>query len=419
MRANNDINIEEEISSESISLLELKAGRNLNLNADIDTSAGNGDISLEANWEGADPNIRSVGAGNLTMAPDVTLNAGEGNIEILMGGFGDSSNVGNIVLSNVVTSGDLFVNAAGGNIFRSSANSLITSTTATLETFGEGSVGLPEEPLRLSVDELLDATSGSGGVFLSSPTQGLSVGNVSATGGGDVELTVEGDLSVVEGISTSVVEGDGGNILVEAAGNIDTTSGNLSTSSQEGVGGEVNLTAVGEVVTGNVATAGFQGGGDITLTSETADVDTTGSNLDVSSATGNDGNVVINAGEMGAFDSITFSNINIEEGGPDDLFADNPPEEVSADADGVNSQSGEVSLRANNDINVNEEISSESISLLELKAGRNLNVNADIDTSAGNGNISLEANWGEADANIREEGFGNVTIAPDVTIECG
>ncbi len=87
------------------------------------------------------------------MAPDVTLNAGEGNIEILMGSFGDSSNVGNIVLSNVVTSGDLFVNAAGGNIFRSSANSLITSTTARLQTSGNGSVGLPDEPMRLSVEK--------------------------------------------------------------------------------------------------------------------------------------------------------------------------------------------------------------------------------------------------------------------------
>ncbi len=418
LRANNDINIEEPISSESISLLELKAGRNLNVNADIDTSAGNGNISLEANWGEAEPNIREAGSGNVTFAPDVTLNAGEGNIEIFMGSFGDFSNVGNIVLSNVVTSGDLFVNAAGGNIFRSSANSLITSTTARLQTSGNGSVGLPEETLRLSVENLLDATSGSGGVFLSSPTQGLSVGNVSATGGGDVELTVEGDLSVVGGISTSVEEGDGGNISLTAEGNINTTSANLDASSQTGVGGEVNLTAVGEVVTGDITTVGVESGGNITLTSETADVDTTGGNLDVSSDSGSDGNIFVN-GENISIDSITFSNINIEEGGEDDLFADNPPEEVSADADGVNSQSGEVSLRANNDINIEEPISSESISLLELKAGRNLNLNADIDTSAGNGNISLEANWEGAAPNIRSVGAGNVTFAPDVTLNAG
>ncbi|MDY6804777.1 MAG: CHAT domain-containing protein [Cyanobacteriota bacterium] len=414
LRANNDINILEDISSGSISTLELKAGRDINLNADIDTQAGNGNISLEANWEGADPNIREDGLANVTMAEGTTINAGQGNIEILMGSFGDGSNVGNITLSNVFTLGQLSVDAAGGSIFLTSQDSLITSTTAVLSTLGDGSIGLPNEPLRLSVDNL-DATGGSEGVFLSSPTQGMSVGNILTTGGGLVEITVEGDLSVVEGISTfSVESGEAGNIFLDAAGNINTSSANLNASSEEGIGGEVNLTAVGEVVTGNVTTAGSLGGGDITLTSETADVDTTAGELDATSSGGSDGNIVINAAE-----NISIRNINIEDGGTDDLFADPPEEEVFADADGVNSGTGEVSLRANNDINILEDISSGSISTLELKAGRDINLNADIDTQAGNGNISLEANWEGADPNIREDGLANVTMAEGTTINAG
>ncbi len=53
----------------------------------------------------------------------------------------------------------------------------------------------------------------------------------------------------------------------------------------------------------------LQGGGNITLTSETADVDTTAGNLDVSSDSGSDGNIVINAAKISASTALVLATL--------------------------------------------------------------------------------------------------------------
>lgn len=169
-----------------------------------------------------------------------------------------------------------------------------------------------------SVDEL-DETGGSGGVFLSSPTQGLSVGSVSTTESGDVRITVEGDLSVVEGSSTSVVEGDGGNIFLDAAGNIDaanldtsgslrggnieitsgegdiTATGAIASSSQDGRSGNVTLDAAGSVNILGIEAGGDTSGGNISIISDSENSVNAQETLTTSSENGSAGNVNIDS----------------------------------------------------------------------------------------------------------------------------
>ncbi|NEP42398.1 MAG: filamentous hemagglutinin N-terminal domain-containing protein, partial [Okeania sp. SIO2H7] len=86
LQADNDITVNQAINtSESV---ELKAGRSININADIDTSRGNGNINLLGNYNGANAINRSAGAANINQRENTTLNAGAGNITIRLGNLG-------------------------------------------------------------------------------------------------------------------------------------------------------------------------------------------------------------------------------------------------------------------------------------------------------------------------------------------
>ena len=94
--ADNDITINERIETDSY--VELKAGRSININEDIDTSNGDGDIDLFGNNNEINLANRSDGKGSINQLDGTTLNAGSGRINIELGSLGK---VGDINLGNL------------------------------------------------------------------------------------------------------------------------------------------------------------------------------------------------------------------------------------------------------------------------------------------------------------------------------
>ncbi|ABG50018.1 filamentous haemagglutinin family outer membrane protein [Trichodesmium erythraeum IMS101] len=238
--ADNDITINERIETDSS--VELKAGRSININADIDTKSGNGNIDLLGNNDEMNLANRSDGKGSINQLDGTILNAGSGGINIKLGSLGE---VGDINLGNLRTTGKVLVDANGGNIVRVSENSLINAGSVLFRTSGNGGIGFLGQPLRLDVQNL-EAVSGSGGVFFD--VGNVNIGGVSedvvgiATFGGDVDIKSAGNVTLNETISsnevvennseggttenTEVVDGGGG-INIEAAGDIVATGSGI------------------------------------------------------------------------------------------------------------------------------------------------------------------------------------------------
>ncbi len=230
LEADNDITVNEKIETDSS--VELKAGRSININADIDTSVGNGNIDLLGNNDEMNLANRSDGKASINQLDGTTLNAGSGTINIQLGNLGE---VGDINLSNLTTTGQVLVNANGGNIARVSDSSIINAGSALFQTSGIGGIGLTDTPLQLNVGNL-EAVSGSGGVF-------FDVGNVNIGGvsedfngisavGGELDIKSEGNVTLAENISAD------GAINIEATGDIVATRSGI-----KGAGESVSLSA--------------------------------------------------------------------------------------------------------------------------------------------------------------------------------
>jgi CHAT domain-containing protein len=309
---------------------------------------------------------------------------------------------------------------------------------------GSGSVGLPEEPLRLSVDGL-SGTSGSGGVFLTSPTRGLTVNNVSTTGG-DVELAVEtsGDLSVVEGISTFVEGGDGGNIFLEAVGNIEvanldtggslqggnieltsssgdiTATNSINSSSPDGSGGSVTLDAAGSVNILGIEAGGNAAGGNISIISDSENTVNVRELLTTSSENGSGGNVDINSNGnvnlagIAASGSQQGGNINITSLGNIDTSAG------SLDASSQTGSGGNVNLDAAGAIATGE-INTSGLrqgGQLRLASQNNIQTTGNLNSSSSEGiagSVTIQATGdvilGGNITSIGEVAGGNVDIS--------
>ncbi|MGK7920948.1 MAG: filamentous hemagglutinin N-terminal domain-containing protein, partial [Trichodesmium sp.] len=246
--AKNDITVDNLI--ETPGFVEFKAGGSINLNADIDTSVGNGNIDLFGNNDEMNVANRSEGKASINQLDGTTLNAGSGTINIELGNLGE---VGDINLANLTTTGQVLVNANGGNIARVSENSLINAGSILFQTSGEGGIGLIDAPLRLDVENL-EAVGGSGGAFFN-VLGDVTVTRLTTIAGGDVELSASGDITVSEGISTAISEGNenAGNISIESReGGIDTTGGTVDASSFDGDGGNVEMKAAGDLSTAEI-----------------------------------------------------------------------------------------------------------------------------------------------------------------------
>ncbi|MDJ0553700.1 MAG: CHAT domain-containing protein [Microcoleaceae cyanobacterium MO_207.B10] len=439
LQADNDITINEKI--ETRESLELKAGRSININADIDTSIGNGNIDLFGNNNQMNSANRSSGAASINQQEGTTLNAGSGKINIQLGNLGE---IGNINLANLTTTEELLVNANGGNITRVSENSIINAGRIFLQTNGSGGIGLTDAPLRLNVENL-EAVSGSGGMFFD-VLGDVNIGGVSdeasgiaTLGGGDVELSASGDITVRGGISTGISEGNdnAGDISIESReGAIDTTGAIVNASSFDGDGGNVELKAAGDISTRGinassgvlefvfneelgtsekVTTGGSGNGGRISIESTSGSINTTTGSLLARSVSGNGGAIFLEAGGDIATASLNSSSDSTQgnsgDGGDISLEAEgNIATEFidsSSDSEVANSgNGGAISLEAGGNINT-ESLNSSSDSTqgnsvnggaISLEAGGNINtavVYSSSNSSQGNsgngGDISLSA----------------------------
>jgi hypothetical protein len=317
LEATNDITVDEDIVSDSVDHLEFRAGRSIQVNANIDTSAANGNIILKGNDETkADTTEREAGVANIQMAEGTSLNAGAGNIELTLGSLGE---VGAITIHQLETTGIVTFDANGGNIQRTSDDSLISAGGAAFETNGEGGIGLDSAPIRLDVENL-EAIAGSGGAWFDFANGGVTVGGVtdhltgiSTIAGGDIKIGAVGDITVTENISTAIedpksTENSGNITLSTTSGAIDTTEALLSSTTTKGdSSGNIALTADGAIATGTIVSRsgfdqpaetipGSQGnGGDITLESNNSTIDSSAGILDSRSSGGGAGQITLTA----------------------------------------------------------------------------------------------------------------------------
>ncbi|MGD1807280.1 beta strand repeat-containing protein, partial [Dapis sp. BLCC M126] len=398
LQADNDITVNQPI--ETYESIELNAGRSININADINTSSGNSNITLSGNDDGADINNRDSGTGSINQAEGTTLNAGSGDITILLGSLGEN---GDINLANLTTTGQLLVNANRGNIRRVSPNSLLTANRAIFETESIGGVGLAEAPLRIDVNNL-EVFTGERGLFLESINNliigGVSeeVEGISTFDGGDVEISINGNLTVTERIITSTPDSQPGNITISSTGNIDTTQTTLDANSASTSGGDVFLRADGDIKTGeiNVSTGGNNRGGNVTINSS-GEVDTTANEIFSGSLEGSGGNVAITSNgdlKTGNIDSRSDGSSN---GGDITLEStggniDTSSGELSSYS--VGADAGNVSITSQGDIKTRDIFSS---------AGEPLDIDGDLENPT-NTDSNENGSGSGGDITLRAEG---------------
>ena len=166
LQANNDITFSNAVSIAGAGIgLTAQAGRSIIINANVATN--NAPISLTANEttaNGVQNANRDAGTAAITMAAGTSLSSGGANITVTMNtGAGlTNSTSGNITLERVNAGAGhvLVVNngpTAGSGIRRTSANELITATSAALDVNGAaggGGIGTAGAPMRVSVSNL-------------------------------------------------------------------------------------------------------------------------------------------------------------------------------------------------------------------------------------------------------------------------
>ncbi|EDX72941.1 hypothetical protein MC7420_2559 [Coleofasciculus chthonoplastes PCC 7420] len=205
-----------------------------------------------------------------------------------------------------------------------------------------------------------------------------------------MKLTAPGDIFTAAIVSGSE-SGTGGKIILESDGIVDTTAGDLDSSTNNGNGGTIKLDAPGDIKTAGINTSGSANGGDIILTSGGA-IDTAAGILNAAGGE-NGGNITlfaprdISTGEITSFlsgfsgnsgnISITSENGNIDTsqgalitssglgtGGNITLNAANSITSDQIDAISQTNQGGEIQLTAPNTITLSGDITTNQNSLI-------------------------------------------------------
>ncbi|MBK7015264.1 MAG: filamentous hemagglutinin N-terminal domain-containing protein [Sulfuritalea sp.] len=140
--------------------------------------------------------------------------------------------------------------------------------------------------------------------------------------------------------------------------------------------------------------------------------------LDLSAPNGKAGSVLFDP------KNIIVANAGADPIATNDAFAENPTADATFDADLITALTNSgtaVTLQANNDITVNEAITSNNAGgnggALTLHAGRSIAINADITTDSGD--FTAIANHAGAQAADRDAGNATITMAGGTTIDAG
>ena len=455
LQANQDILVSEAITTGSTTAVTLQAGRSITINANIDTSANNGPITLTAGetaGSGVQNGDRAAGNAAITIADGVILNAGNADIVIKTSDNGGLTNRGSADTSieNLTTTGHVSVVndgfTAGSGIVRASADSLITASSVALDaTPGNGTsaeVGANGSPIRVATTNL-EARGQGGGVYINSPNQGLILGGATlggltgvstAAGDGPLSVTVgTGNLIASEAVSANgsgVVTLDAtaadASLTVQADGDVDSGSGLITLRAD----GDINLNTGGTV--GTTTTGGI---------AITADQDNSGAGtLTTNAAIGNAvaaGGVTMTARDIAINDSLTAgggydiqATGSVVFGGATGKVTGSATSTISAGGSIANTGSDEITIIETTGAGSNLTLTATNTSTPSTKpmtivSGGDLTVNAPLNNTSSTttlssaDNLAMNRNITDAtalSARAGTDGIGDVTFGPGVAL---
>ncbi|MBD1803861.1 CHAT domain-containing protein [Microcoleus sp. FACHB-SPT15] len=408
--------------------LILRAGGNIqvgNIDAfpDLPSRVGNtGSVILEAVGDIQTGKIKADnGNGN---AGSISMTAG-GNIvtgAISAIATGDSSNGGNIFFDaggTITVRGNTAsfskFNNSGDITFLATDNIVIdcTSTTVCLESFGDSTLvaGNSGDITFVSEQGSIEFSANSGGVV------NINAYNPGIGSAGAVTLQAFGNIII--GIIFTGAETTAGNInLTSSSGFINTSAGVLSSSSQNGNGGAITLDAPLGITTSEIDSSGKQNGGDIRITSSDGFINTSagvinaaggvgGGNITLSAlqdittakittfltgASGNSGNISVtsNSGNIDTSQGALITASALGTGGGITLEAADSITSAEINAFSFSSTGGKIDLTAQNSITTSGNIETNDNSLT-FNGAVNLaeNVFFKISGTSGAGNITF------------------------------
>ena len=268
---------------------------------------------LTAQAENVEPGTRTIrlsiaDTGDSAFDSAVLLEAGSFSTELQAGGDVTLEATENVQTGEILTGGGAInISSEVGNVDTTAG---ILDTSSENFSGGEININAPQGDILLQQLNTFSSDFNGGNINL------IAGGNIDASAGDAITVDQLNDLQEVENltINTASVEGNGGDITLEAGENL--TIGFIDTSSEAGIGGDVNLTSTdGEVnatytavvegdnlsdqtEVGLILSGSQQGdGGDVTITAQ-GDIRTgltgtgslengTGGNITLNSETGN------------------------------------------------------------------------------------------------------------------------------------
>ena len=215
---------------------------------------------------------------------DLTVDLNQGGSS-----FSYTATAGDLLVGTVdVTGNHVSLSTIDGSILDNT--SLITANSAALDAGGlNKSIGISGTPINVTIANL-EAQATGGGIFISSPTQGLTLGGantdlggVSTTAGnGEINIDATGTMVVNEAVTA---DGSGDvslsatdNLTVNPTFSISSVTGIIELAADSnGIGtGDLNLLAGSSVITGNTTAGAITLRGADLAIDGTADVQATG-----------------------------------------------------------------------------------------------------------------------------------------------
>ncbi len=300
----------------------------------------------------------------------------------------------------------------GGNL--QNATKLTVNPDGTVSLTGSGITVPPEEGIAIA-SGTVDVTGAIGGsVNVFGDKVGLISANIDASGtNGGGNVRIGGDyqgLGNVPNAKRTFVSDDS---VIAADALVDGDGGRIITWADEVTHFAGDVSATGGANTGNGGFVEISGSNSLTFRGW----------IDVGAAHGTPGEILFDP------KNITIADGGIDDLGLNDTFAENPAFDVTFDADQITGLNGNITLQANNDITIAENVVSNSIQTLALQAGRSIILNNGVVISLDGGNFSATINdENVADPVYRDPGTAQFVMNPlaqiltnggNVTIEPG
>ncbi|MDJ0517445.1 MAG: filamentous hemagglutinin, partial [Trichodesmium sp. MO_231.B1] len=372
-----------------------------------------GKLGIFAETE-ADANAGTVALSPYKNNPDIEIKfSNDGFISASTSSAGNGGNIDIKAPENIEISGEGFISVetegsgSAGTINIETKNLTIAEkTTISASTSDSGKGGTininPTETFQLEGQILTETTdTGDGGIInintgeMTAPNSTISAKSTDAGNAGEINIEAENNITtgiITSEASSNTQSADGGNISITSEqGEINATQA-IQSFSNRGNAGNVTLQAENNITTNTISSHGQQKGGEITITSETGNIDTSnGDFLANYSGGGNAGDVTLTAPQGNIITNNLYS---------------------FADADG-----GKITLQAGGDINLKE--NSNIISASEPPTNNNTDKpgkGGDIILEAGN-NINTTNTQIYSGANIGDT--GKIDIIAEGAIETG